>query len=61
LLQDDDDYEILDEDDEDEDEDEEDEDEDDGQQNHKANLAAFYNVRKVPNQNSRLWATQQLN
>jgi hypothetical protein len=60
-LQDDDDYEILDEDDEDEDEDEEDEDEDDGQQNHKANLAAFYNVRKVPNQNSRLWATQQLN
>jgi hypothetical protein len=53
LLQDDDDYEILDEDDEDEDEDEEDEDDD--QQNHKANLAAFYNVRKGPNQKSRLW------
>jgi hypothetical protein len=52
LLQDDDDYEILDEDDEDEDEDEEDEDDD--QQNHKANLAAFYNVRKGPNQKSRL-------
>jgi hypothetical protein len=52
LLQDDDDYEILDEDDEDEDEDEEDEDDD--QQNHKANLAAFYNVRKGLNQKGRL-------